>query len=61
MKRYEYFVIQKETLIVGIEANSREEADEQLETMMDENDLSWNFADIEVYSEFNGEEEVQNA
>ena len=61
MKRYEYFVIQKETLIVGIEANSREEADEQLETMMDENDLSWNFADIEVYFEFNGEEEVQNA
>ena len=55
MKRYEFFVVQKETLIVGIEANSREEAENQLETMMDENDLNWNYADLEVYSEYNGE------
>ena len=56
MKRYEFFVVQKETLIVGIEANSREEAENQLETMMDENDLNWNYADLEVYSEYNGEQ-----
>lgn len=55
MKRYEFFVIQKETLIVGIEAESREDAEAQLETMMDENDLNWNYADLEVYSEYNGE------
>ena len=55
MKRYEFFVVQKETLIVGIEANSREEAENQLETMMDENDLNWNYADLEVYFEYDGE------
>ena len=55
MKRYEFFVVQKETLIVGIEANSRKEAENQLEIMMDENDLNWNYADLEVYSEYNGE------
>jgi len=56
MTRYEFFAVEKQTLIVGIEANSKEEAEEQMQQMLDDNDLEWGFADIEIYSEYNGEQ-----
>ena len=56
MTRYEFFAVEKQTLIVGIEANSKEEAEEQMQQMLDDNDLEWGFADVEIYSEYNGEQ-----
>ena len=53
MPRYEYFLIQKTHLSVVVEAEDRDQADEQAYQML--SDTDWGTGDMETYYEFNGE------
>ena len=57
MPKYEFFVIEKWTDTIEIEANSLEEAEEKAEAYLEDRDMGR--ADIDCYVEFNGE--VENA
>lgn len=57
MPKYEFFVIEKWTDTIEIEANSREEAEAKAEEYLENRDMGR--AVIDCYAEFNGE--VQNA
>ena len=53
MPKYEFFVIEKWTDTIEIEADSLEEAEEKAESYLEDRDMSR--ADIDCYVEFNGE------
>lgn len=53
MPKYEFFVIEKWTDTIEIEANSLEEAEEKAEAYLEDRDMGR--ADIDCYVEFNGE------
>lgn len=55
MPKYEFFVIEKWTDTIEIEANSLEEAEEKAEAYLEDRDMGR--ADIDCYAEFNGEVE----
>ena len=57
MPKYEFFVIEKWTDTIEIEANSLEEAKEKAEAYLEDRDMGR--AVIDCYAEFNGE--VENA
>jgi hypothetical protein len=53
MPKYEFFVIEKWTDTIEIEANSLEEAEEKAENYLEDRDMGR--AVIDCYVEFNGE------
>ena len=53
MPKYEFFVIEKWTDTIEIEADSLEEAEEKAEAYLENRDMSR--ADIDCYAELNGE------
>ena len=53
MPKYEFFVIEKWTDTIEIEANSLDEAKEKAEAYLEDRDMGR--ADIDCYVEFNGE------
>ena len=53
MPKYEFFVIEKWTDTIEIEANSLEEAKEKAEAYLEDRDMGR--AVIDCYAEFNGE------
>ena len=53
MPKYEFFVIEKWTDTIEIEADSLEEAEEKAEAYLEDRDMGR--ADIDCYAEFNGE------
>jgi hypothetical protein len=53
MPKYEYFLIEKTHLSVVVEAEDRDQADEQAYQML--SDTDWGTGDMETYYEFNGE------
>ena len=55
MPKYEFFVIEKWTDTIEIEANSLEEAKEKAEAYLEDRDMGR--AVIDCYAEFNGEVE----
>ena len=55
MPKYEFFVIEKWTDTIEIEADSLEEAEEKAEAYLEDRDMGR--ADIDCYAEFNGEVE----
>ena len=57
MPKYEFFVIEKWTDTIEIEADSLEEAEEKAEAYLEDRDMGR--AVIDCYAEFNGE--VENA
>jgi hypothetical protein len=56
MPKYQYFLIEKTVLSVEIEAEDRDDADKQVEDLLDEADMDWGMGDMEVTYEYNGEE-----
>jgi len=60
MKRYHYDLIEKTIVIVEIEANSREEADSQVEDMMNSVDMDWGMGEMETEYIYRGEEYLEN-
>ena len=59
MPSFEYFLVEKTTLSVVIEAADRDEADAKVEELLYEGDLDWGLGDMETDYEFNGE--IENA
>lgn len=57
MPKYEFYVIEKWTDTIEIEADSLEEAEEKAEAYLEDRDMGR--AVIDCYAEFNGE--VENA
>ena len=57
MPKYEFFVVEKWTDTIEIEANSREEAEEKADEYLENRDMGR--AVIDCYAEFNGE--IKNA
>ena len=55
MPKYEFYVIEKWTDTIEIEADSLEEAEEKAEAYLEDRDMGR--ADIDCYVEFNGEVE----
>lgn len=55
MPKYEFFVIEKWTDTIEIEANSLDEAKEKAEAYLEDRDMGR--AVIDCYAEFNGEVE----
>ena len=53
MPKYEFFVIEKWTDVIQIEANDRDEAEQKAEEYLEDRDMGQ--AEIECYTEFNGE------
>lgn len=56
MPSYEYYLIEKTVLSVVIEAEDRDDANKQVEDLLDEADMDWGMGDMEVTYEYNGEE-----
>jgi len=55
MPSYEYYLIEKTVLSVVIEAEDRDDANQQVEDMLFGADIDWGMGDMETTYEFNGE------
>jgi hypothetical protein len=55
MPSYEYYLIEKTVLSVVIEAEDRDDANQQVEDMLFGADIDWGMGDMETSYEFNGE------
>ena len=55
MPSYEYYLIEKTILSVVVEANNREEANQQIDDMLFSANIDWSMGDMEIDYEFNGE------
>jgi len=60
MKRYHYDLIEKTIVIVEIEANSRDEADSQVEDMLNSVDMDWGIGGMETEYIYRGEEYMKD-
>jgi hypothetical protein len=58
MPSYEYYLIEKTVLSVVVEAEDRDEANQQIEDMLFSADIDWSMGDMEIDYEFN--EEITN-
>jgi hypothetical protein len=55
MPSYEYYLIEKTVLSVVIDAEDKDQADQQVEDMLYQSDIDWGMGDMETSFEFNGE------
>ena len=59
MPSYEYYLIEKTVLSVVVEAEDRDEANQQIEDMLFSADIDWGMGEMETDYLFNGE--IQDA
>ena len=60
MKRYYFDLIEKTVVTVEIEANGRDEAESQVEDMMNSVDMDWGMGGMETEYIYRGEEYLEN-
>ena len=55
MPSYEYYLIEKTVLSVVIDAEDKDQADQQVQDMLYQSDLDWGRGEMETDYMFNGE------